>query len=120
MLNKNTVIVDLNEYLDLVRKAEKLEAILDNTFSVKKSWRDRPQIVVDVALHEERFRQLLEESEFADGFYMPDNSKETYWTHVIDVFREVPVPEEDEQNIGIEEIEDDVDIKMVKKEEEEF
>lgn len=103
MLGKNTVTLDVNDYLDLVRKAEKLEAILDNTFSVRKSWRDKPEITVNVQLHEERFRQLLEGTEFDGKFYVPEFNRGHYRMYDIDVYVEVPVPEEDEQNIGIEE-----------------
>ena len=96
MFGRNTVIVNLNDYLDLIRKAEKLEAILEQTFSIGKSWRDKPEVVVNVKLHEERFRQLLEESEFAGEYLLPEYNKNNYWTHEIDVFQEIPKPEEEE------------------------
>lgn len=90
---RNTCVVDLEEYLALRSKVEKLERERKEVFRIAKYYNDEPRLYVNVELYADTIRAQLTESVFDGKYVLPDNISE--WTRSLDVFN--LVVEEDEE-----------------------
>ncbi len=71
MLDRNIVVVDLEEYIALRRKAEELENRLKGLFSIGEAWDGQAVLEFRIGAFEEEIKQVLEESEFHNRYRLP-------------------------------------------------
>lgn len=96
-MEKNVVVLGIEEYNELLLRSIRLEQKFKDTFELDRSWSEQPRLRVNLEIHRELIQEILDQSDFASTHKVVDELKS--WRGVIDVYEKLPEQEESD-NLG--------------------